>query len=98
MRSRRIEHLPASVATNASVASVTEGVGRSPSPFPTVASQDTGIGIVWQTVPGQSSQIDLDLYVQPSQGGPELLFDSTALPQGRYRRDLRQSLPTSGGN
>lgn len=98
MRSRKIEPLPASVATNASVALVAEGLAGSASPLPTVASEDTGIGIVWQAEPGQSSQVDLDLYVQPSQGGPELFFDRTSSPHGRYHRDLRQSLPTSGGN
>ncbi len=60
--------------------------------LPTVASGNTGIGIVWQAAPGQSSRIDLDLYVQPPQGGPELFFGCTNSNYGHFYRDLRQSL------
>jgi hypothetical protein len=69
-----------------------------PMALPTVASGDTGIGIVWEGAPGQSSRIDLDLYVQPPNGGPELFFGFTNSAYGHFYRDMRQSMMANSGD
>lgn len=96
MRSRRIEALPQALQTNAAASKPSRGPIKVA--LPTTAKGNTGLAIVWQTEPGQSSAVDLDLYVQPPAGGPELYFGCTRSPQGHYYRDIRQSLPIQDGN
>lgn len=47
------------------------------SPLPRAAHGNTGIGIVWRPAAGRSGRVDLDLYVQPPAGGPELCYGET---------------------
>ncbi len=65
--------------------------------LPAVAAGDTGIGIVWRGEPGQPVPVDLDLYVQPPNGGPELFFNCTDSIAGHFYRDLRQPMAGDSG-
>ncbi len=47
------------------------------------AAKNFGVGIAW------SAAVDLDVWVQPYPGVPELSFHNTQSPQGRYLHDWR---------
>ncbi|HMO66019.1 MAG TPA: hypothetical protein PKE47_12495, partial [Verrucomicrobiota bacterium] len=91
MHARRLETV--AVDTRAEVAPV-DALARAE--LPATPPGGIGLGIVWQVAPGRPGNVDLDLYVQPPGGGPELYFGNPLSPHGRHHRDVRQARTEAG--
>jgi hypothetical protein len=86
MHARRLETV--AVDARAEVAPV-DALARAE--LPPVPPGGLGLGIVWQVPPGRSGKVDLDLYVLPPAGGPELYFGNPLSSHGRHHRDVREA-------
>jgi len=64
--------------------------------LPQLPPENSGFGIVWSSNRAGASDVDLDLYVQPPVGGPELFFGKTESAYGRYYRDIRHAQAAAG--
>ncbi len=56
------------------------------------------IGAVWGSAPGESREIDFDIYVRVPRDGVELSFQKTNSLSGHYFRDIRHSQPSTTGD
>ncbi len=70
-----------------------EEVRRVPSPWPAVPRGKIGIGVLWNTPPGESRAVDIDLHVPVPKDGVELSWNNKKSPSGRYYRDIQKSEP-----
>jgi hypothetical protein len=91
---REVEVVQTKVVTNIVTRTLTnwvEEVRTVPSPWPAVPPGKKGIGVVWSTPPGDSRNVDIDLYVWIPQDRVELFYHNLVSPSGRYHRDIQKS-------